>query len=107
MECTGPAPNSFRPSGLQIWSMQRRPTKRGPDTRMISDKRILLTGGAGFIGTSLARRLIDKNHVVIFDNGHRDALTGTPLENSPNVTRIKGDVLSLPALKEAIKECSI
>jgi UDP-glucose 4-epimerase len=44
---------------------------------MIQRKRILLTGGAGFIGSALAARLIDDNEVVILDNGQRDALTTT------------------------------
>jgi MFS family permease len=37
-------------------------------------KRIFITGGAGFIGTTLARELVDANEVVAFDNLHRDAL---------------------------------
>src|SRR5690242_2077912 len=32
---------------------------------------VLLTGGAGFIGSTLARRLVDEGrHVVAFDNMH-------------------------------------
>jgi UDP-glucose 4-epimerase len=40
----------------------------------LSEKRIFITGGAGFIGTTLARRLVDENEVVALDNLHRDAL---------------------------------
>jgi UDP-glucose 4-epimerase len=56
-------------------------------------KRIFITGGAGFIGTTLARRLIDENEIVVLDNLHRDALTGTELEGHPNLTFHQGDVL--------------
>ena len=35
---------------------------------MIEDKRIVITGGAGFIGSSLAERLCERNEVVLFDN---------------------------------------
>ena len=48
----------------------------------LSGKRILITGGAGFIGTTLARLLIADNEVVLYDNLHRDALSGTELEGS-------------------------
>ena len=59
----------------------------------LRDKRILLTGGAGFIGTTLARRLVADNEVVVLDNLHRDVLTGTELAEQPNLTFVQGDVL--------------
>jgi len=45
----------------------------------LSGKRIVVTGGAGFIGTTLARRLVDENEIVAVDNLHRDTLGGTDL----------------------------
>jgi nucleoside-diphosphate-sugar epimerase len=33
----------------------------------IEGKRILITGGAGFIGSAVAERLVEKNTVVLFD----------------------------------------
>ena len=36
---------------------------------------VFITGGAGFIGTTLARELVERNTVVAFDNLHRDALS--------------------------------
>jgi UDP-glucose 4-epimerase len=59
----------------------------------LQGKRFLLTGGAGFIGTTLARRLVDDNELVVLDNLHRDALSGTELETHPNLTFHQGDVL--------------
>lgn len=53
--------------------------------------RILLTGGAGFIGTRLAERLVDEHDVVILDNLHRDALRFSPVQD--RVKLIEGDVL--------------
>ena len=47
-------------------------------------KRIFITGGAGFIGTTLAKELVDENTIVALDNMHRDALSGTPLADHPN-----------------------
>jgi UDP-glucose 4-epimerase len=63
-------------------------------------KRVLITGGAGFIGTTLARRLVDTNEVVALDNLHRDALGGTALAEHPNFTFEHGDVLDADHLVE-------
>jgi len=66
----------------------------------LAGKRILITGGAGFIGTTLARRLVDENEVVAVDNLHRDALTGTDLAEHPNLTFQQGDVLDADLMRE-------
>lgn len=70
---------------------------------MIEGYRILITGGAGFIGSHLAQRLIDTNNVTIFDNFHRDALSRTRVGNDPSLTRIKGDVLDGEAVRRAMR----
>lgn len=68
-------------------------------------RRILITGGAGFIGSHLAERLVPDNEVVIFDNFRRDALATTSLLEHPKVTIVKGDVLDRGALKKAMDGC--
>ncbi len=68
---------------------------------MIENQRFLLTGGAGFIGSRLAERLVDANKIVIFDNGHRDSISGTKLLKHENITMIKGDVMDLDAVRKA------
>ena len=40
----------------------------------IKNKRILLTGGAGFIGSTIAGRLAKDNKILIYDNFVRDSL---------------------------------
>jgi len=67
----------------------------------LSGKRILITGGAGFIGTTLARQLVDENEVTALDNLHRDALSGTELMAHPNFTFREGDVLDAELVREA------
>ena len=59
-----------------------------------------MTGGAGFIATTLARCLVDDNEIVALDNLHRDALSGTELAEHPNLTFVQGDVLDPEAVRE-------
>lgn len=63
----------------------------------------LVTGGAGFIGSTLVDRLLALGHrVTAYDNfstGQRPFLEGA-LTN-PNFKLVEGDVLDLPALKRA------
>jgi UDP-glucose 4-epimerase len=66
----------------------------------LSGKKIVITGGAGFIGTTLARRLVDGNQVTAVDNLHRDALSGTDLAEHPNFELHQGDVLDAGAMTE-------
>lgn len=67
--------------------------------------RILITGGAGFIGSSLALRLVDSHHVVILDNLHRNAIKDTGLLDHPNVTLVQGDVLDREVVRGALEGC--
>jgi UDP-glucuronate decarboxylase len=74
---------------------------------LLENKRILLTGGAGFIGSQIARRLVSKNEIVIFDNLHRNALAYTDLARKSNVRVIRGDVLNKDELMEAARGCDV
>lgn len=74
---------------------------------MIQNKTIFITGGAGFIANTLIKHYIANNKIVVFDNFHRDTLSGSGLSNHENITVIKGDVLDLPALTEAMKGADI
>jgi UDP-glucose 4-epimerase len=65
-------------------------------------KRILLTGGAGFIGTHLAERLVSGAEIVLLDNFRRDSLRTVPhLRENPRVRLITADVLDPAALNQA------
>ncbi|HZS25175.1 MAG TPA: NAD-dependent epimerase/dehydratase family protein, partial [Gaiellaceae bacterium] len=67
---------------------------------VLEGKRILITGGAGFIATTLARELVEGNEIVAVDNLHRNALAGTPLADHPNFTLHQADVLDADAVTE-------
>jgi UDP-glucose 4-epimerase len=70
-------------------------------TVALQGKRIFVTGGAGFIGTTLGRLLVDGNEVIAYDNLHRDALTATDLMEHPNFTFVRGDVLDAEHVADA------
>lgn len=72
---------------------------------MVENATLLLTGGAGFIGTALTRRLADKNRIRIFDNLRRNALGNTDLEAHPNVEVVVGDVRDADAVLRATEGC--
>lgn len=74
---------------------------------MIRGKQVLLTGGAGFIGTALATRLVQENRVVVFDNGHRNAMGDTALLSHANLHYVAGDVLDAAAVRSAIEGCAL
>ncbi|KPF50036.1 epimerase [beta proteobacterium AAP51] len=66
---------------------------------MIEGKTIFITGGAGFIASTLIARLADRNRIVVYDNYTRNTLKGTPFDRHPNVTQVEGDVLDFDRLK--------
>jgi UDP-glucose 4-epimerase len=70
---------------------------------MLEGKRIFISGGAGFIGTTLARELVEQNEVVAYDNLHRDALAGLDLADHPNFELVQGDVLDAGQFAEAAR----
>ena len=70
---------------------------------MIENKKILLTGGAGFIGSTLTSKLVEKNEIVIYDNFSRDSLKYKNITSS-NLTIVKGDILDLEKLKKTVSE---
>jgi UDP-glucose 4-epimerase len=72
----------------------------------LAGKRILITGGAGFIGTTLARRLVGANEVVAVDNLHRDALSGTDLNAHAGFAFVQADVLDADRLAELARGCT-
>jgi UDP-glucose 4-epimerase len=67
-------------------------------------KRIFVTGGAGFIGSSLVDRLLSQgNAVTAYDNLSTGQLRFLDqARQSPNFQFVQGDLLDAPALKRAV-----
>jgi len=76
--------------------MTHAPTQRiGSTSQVRSTMRFLITGGAGFIGSALANRLVrDGHHVRVID----DLSAGDPARLSPKVSFTRGDVTDKPKL---------
>lgn len=74
---------------------------------MIQNKTIFITGGAGFIANTLIKHYVNNNKIIVYDNFHRDTLSGSAVANHANITVVKGDVLDLPAMTAAMKGADI
>ncbi len=69
----------------------------------IEGKTLCITGGAGFIGTALCRRLADKNKIRVLDTLRRNALGAAGLDTHENIEVIVGDVRDAEAVRKAVK----
>lgn len=74
---------------------------------MIEDKTIFISGGAGFIGSTLIGRLVDRNRVIAYDNLSRNSLKSKSYKDHSNLKVVEGDVLDFPLLCEAMKDANI
>jgi UDP-N-acetylglucosamine 4-epimerase len=71
----------------------------------LTKKKILVTGGAGFIGSNLTEALLKLNNEVIcldnFATGKKENIT--PFTTNPNYTLIEGDIRKLSDCQLAVK----
>ena len=74
---------------------------------MIQNKRVFITGGAGFIGSTLIGKLIEHNQIVAYDNLARNALQGKAWKDHQNLQLIVGDVLDYDKLAKAMAGADI
>ena len=77
----------------------------------MNKRKIVVTGGAGFIGVNLASRLLedDNNLVIIYDNlsrsGVENNLEYLLSKKHKNMKFVKGDVRDYKKLRETVKGC--
>ena len=74
---------------------------------ILENKQIFITGGAGFIGSTLLEKLIEKNKITVYDNFRRDSLSDKPYKTHPNLHIIKGNVLDIQMLEHAMPDAQI
>lgn len=90
--------------GCKVSGAFRRSRTIGSEsTHMLEGKKIFITGGAGFIGSTLIGRLVENNKLVAYDNLSRNSLTNKSFSKHPNLLLIEGDVLDLDALSRAME----
>lgn len=70
-------------------------------------KKILITGGAGFIGSNLVEHFLNKNYKVVcldnFSTGHRYNIEA--FLSDKDFTLIEGDIRSLETCQKAVEGC--
>ena len=74
--------------------------------------RVLITGGAGFIGSNLTHRLLSEGHeVTIYDNlarqGTEKNVAWLRENHGDNLVLVQGDVRDYPALVQAVERCEV
>jgi len=76
---------------------------------MLQNKKVLITGGAGFIGSNLIERFIAQdNYIVCLDNfatGKRKNLE--PFANNPNFKLIEGDIRDIKVCQKTVEGIDI
>lgn len=80
-----------------------------PDQRSeIRNKSILITGGAGFIGSTLAERLAKNNQIVLMDRLFQNQpINFTSLLRHPNIRMVEADILGESTVDDVAKEADI
>lgn len=72
---------------------------------MLNNKKITVTGGAGFIGSNLCEKLLESGHTVVcldnFSTGKRENIE--PFLSNTHFTLIEGDIRSLDTCRKAVE----
>lgn len=74
---------------------------------MVRDKRILITGGCGFIGTHVALRLAEHNRLTLLDIDTDNCLSLSALAGSDSIRVVRGDVRDVELIDREIADCDI
>jgi len=89
-----------------------RPDSNGdkpqPVRSEIRNKRIVITGGAGFIGSNLAERLASKNEITLIDRTFYDQpVHFTSLSSDGHVRMVEADILDANGVRPFLRDAQI
>lgn len=73
----------------------------------LKDRCIFITGGAGFIASRIIEHYIADNFIVVYDNFHRDTLSGSGVMGHEHLQVVKGDVLDREHLCRAMQGADV
>ena len=75
---------------------------------MIKDKRILITGGGGFLGVTLAERLVKENQIVLLDTSFKkNTFAYSDLKNDKNIELAHVDILDAAEVARVARDAQI
>ena len=74
---------------------------------MMKGKKIFITGGAGFIGSTLIGKLVNDNEIVVYDNFARNSLKDKSYYGHKNLSVIEGDILDIDNIRNSIGDSNI
>ena len=75
--------------------------------------KILITGGAGYVGTKLVKHLVTDSaieKIVVYDNlskGHHNFFFGKEYDDKKKIQSIRGDILDTRLLKKLMKDTDV
>ncbi len=67
-------------------------------------ERIFVTGGAGFIGSSIVGALVEDNEIIVYDTMDRNSLSNKTFVNSKNLSIVEGDICNKELLNNSMRE---
>ena len=77
-------------------------------TKKLKNSKVLITGGAGFIGSNLVEYFLgNNNEVVCLDNlstGHKKNIS--QFIDNPNFQMVEGDIRDLDICKSSVRDCN-
>lgn len=73
----------------------------------VRNKKIFITGGAGFIANRIIRELVGHNEITIYDNFKRDTFSNSIFPNKDKIKVINGDVLNQKHLIDSSREIDV
>jgi len=75
---------------------------------MITNKKILITGGGGFIGTTLAEKLVKQNEIVLLDrNFDRNSFAFSDLKSNKDIRLVEADVLNMQEVASIAQDAQV